>query len=313
MKILITGGAGFIGSHVQDELIRLGHTVAVLDNLRSGSRENLNEKTAFFYEADITDRDKVSQIMNDFKPEIVFHFAAQNNVPDSMKDPYLDLDYNIAGTFNVAYCAHLSGARRIIYSNTGGALYGEQSDENLPIKEDQIIDRPTSFYGVSKGVAEEYFRLFQHVYGLEWVSLRFANVYGPRQVGKGEAGIIAIFTQKMVDGEQAVIFGDGLHTRDYVYISDIVKACIMAMSLKESDYLHISSGIEVSNIQIYQIMAKYLGISDEPTYAPDRPGDVRRSVLDQSKMLRLLDWKPTVTIEEGIHRTIDYYRRNKNK
>ncbi|NTU72686.1 NAD-dependent epimerase/dehydratase family protein [Candidatus Roizmanbacteria bacterium] len=309
-KILITGGAGFIGSHIQDKLISLGHTVGIVDNLRSGSRENIHPSARFF-EVDITDTDNLSETFVTFQPEIVYHLAAQNTVPDSMKDPQLDLNINIQGTFNVLSATHKYGAKKIIYTNTGGALYGDVTDTQFPIKESELIDKPTSFYGVSKLAAEYYLKLFGNVFGISWVSLRLANVYGPRQKGKGEAGIIAIFTEKMVKGEKTTINGNGSHTRDYVFISDVVEAAIRALQYNKSDYFHVSSGIEVSNQQIYDIMSTYLDIHKTAQYGPERPGDVLRNSLSNEKIRSLWNWTPTITIEEGIHKTIDYYRSHR--
>lgn len=306
-NILITGGAGFIGSHIQDELIRLGHKVGIVDNLRSGSKDNLHQSSTFF-QVDITDQKALHEAIATFKPEIIYHLAAQNTVPDSMKDPQTDLDINIQGTYNMLEAARQNGVKKIIYTNTGGALYGDVEDSALPIRESELIDRPSSFYGVSKLTAEYYIKLYGNVFGMAWVSLRLANVYGPRQKGKGEAGIIAIFTEKFVGGQTPVINGDGSHTRDYVYVGDVVDAAVKALDYGKSDYFHVSTGIEVSNQQIYDIMSSYVGVTAKATYGPERPGDVHRNVLSNTKIKEKMNWSPKVNIDEGIHKTVDYFK-----
>ncbi|MCX6783749.1 MAG: NAD-dependent epimerase/dehydratase family protein [candidate division WWE3 bacterium] len=311
MRILITGGAGFIGSHLQDKLITLGHTVSVLDNFRSGKKENVNPKASLL-EVDVRDAQGVLKAFEDFKPAVVFHLAAQNEVPYSMSHPEEDINININGMFNILEACRQTGVKKLVYSNTGGAYYGEVAEDRLPITEDEPVAHPSSFYGVSKACAEQYLKLYGTVYGLKWVALRYANVYGPRQDGNKESGIIAVFTNKMLKGERPTINGDGSHTRDYVYVDDVVKANLLALSYNQNDYFNISNGAEVTNREVYDTLAKILDIKADPIFGLARPGDVLRNVLDNTKAARLLNWQPEVSLEEGIQKTIAYYKENES-
>jgi UDP-glucose 4-epimerase len=306
VNILITGGAGFIGSHIQDRLISLGHQVGIIDNLRSGKKANLHPKSTFF-EVDIRDQKKIPQIFSEFKPGAVFHLAAQNEVPYSMDHPLEDTDINIFGTLNLLEAARFHGLPKFIYSNTGGAYYGEVPESHLPLTEEEPILKPTSFYGVSKATAEQYFRLYGVVYGLPWVSLRYANVYGPRQDGNREAGIVAIFTQKMLEKKTPTIFGDGGHTRDYVFVGDVVDANIRALDYPHNDFFNIATGTATSNNQVFAAIESVLKTGIKPQYAPDRPGDVRHNSLSPAKAQKLLGWTPKTKFTEGIKQTLDYY------
>lgn len=307
MLCLVTGGAGFIGSHIQDKLIELGHEVAVLDNLRSGKRENLNPKVKFF-EADVQNLDKVSQIFNEFKPEVVFHLAAQNEVPYSMDHPLEDAQINILGMINILEAAKKSGVKKIIYSNTGGAFYGEVSEDLLPLDENTPTQKPSSFYGVSKLSAEMYLKLYGNLYNIPWVSLRYSNVYGPRQDGNKEAGVVAIFTQKMLKGETPTINGDGLHTRDYVFVEDVVEANIKSLDFDKSSAFNISTATQITNNQVFEAIKDELQSDINPNYGPERPGDVRHISLANQKADQLLGWKPQVDFKSGIKKTIAYYK-----
>ncbi len=309
-EILVTGGAGFIGSHVQDRCIAEGYNVTVVDNLVSGKIENLNDSTKF-YQVDICDEESLEKVFDKVKPEVVVHTAAQNQVPASMKDPRFDLEVNVRGMFNVLDAARKNGGERIIYTNTGGALYGEQPDEMLPTDEDVKILKPASFYNISKLSGEYYMRLFGNLYNMIWVSLRLANIYGPRQDSQGEAGIIAIFINKMLNGEIPIINGDGKHTRDYLYVHDLVDAIMLSMIHKESDYFNISSGVEVSNLEVFEAVKNALNSGQPAIFGPDRPGDVRRNVLDNKKAGQRLGWSPKVDINEGIKLTIQSQKSGK--
>lgn len=308
MKALVTGGAGFIGSHIQDKLIELGYEVAVLDNLKSGKKENLNSKSAFF-EVDITDKSAVEKVFEDFKPEIVFHLAAQNEVPYSMTHPIEDAQINIIGTLNLLEASKTHGVKKFIYTDTGGAFYGEVDENDLPISENHPINKPSSFYGVSKMSAEIYVRLYGNLYQIPWVSLRYSNVYGPRQEGNKEAGVVAIFTQKMLNHQTPTINGDGLHTRDYVYVSDVVDANIKSLNLKESDYFNISTQTRISNNQVFEAIEQELKTGLTPLHGPDRPGDVRHISLSNKKAQTLLNWTPQTGFASGIKKTIEYYKK----
>jgi UDP-glucose 4-epimerase len=306
MKCLITGGAGFIGSHIQDKLIELGHEVGIIDSMRSGKKANLNPKSEFF-EIDVRDQKQVPEIFAKFKPDAVFHLAAQNEVPYSMAHPDEDTDINILGMINILNASKASGVKKFIYSNTGGAYYGDVPGSDLPISEDHPVPLPTSFYGVSKAAAEQYLKLYGHVYGLPWVALRYSNVFGPRQDGNREAGIVAMFVTKMISKQIPTINGDGLHTRDYVYVGDVVAANIAALTYSKNDYFNISTATRVSNNQVFATIEKYLHTGFKPIYGPDRPGDARHVSLNNAKAAKLLSWSPKISFDEGVRLTLKFY------
>lgn len=304
MKILITGGAGFIGSHIQDKLIKLNHKVGIIDNLRSGKKENLN-KSAKFFNIDIRDKKSLEKIIKQFKPQAIFHLAAQNEVPYSMDHPFEDQEINILGMMNLlAACKSLKP--KIIYSNTGGAFYGEVNLADLPIKEDHFAS-PTSFYGASKHSAEIYLRLYGNVYKIPWVALRYSNVYGPRQDGNKEAGIVAIFTQKLLKGEPPTINGDGSHSRDYVFVGDVVEANLKALNYKHNDFFNISTGVETTNNQVFKALESHLKTGLKPKHGPPRAGDPQRNSLSPKKANKLLKWKAKLDFKSGIKKTLDCY------
>jgi UDP-glucose 4-epimerase len=307
MKVLVTGGAGFIGSHIHNKLLELGHSVTVLDDLSTGKENYLNPQ-AHFVKADILDRDALVKVFKDISPEVVYHLAAQISVPWSMEHPFEDMQKNIVGTMNVMEAMKESGAKKIVYSNTGGAYYGEVGDENMPIKEETPITRPTSFYGVSKGSAETYIKLYGNIYGINWVSLRYSNVYGPRQDGSKETGITAIFVKKMMAGEQPTINGDGTHARDYVFIDDVVAANIKALDYPQNDYFNIASSNEISNNEVFDVIEQNLKTGMQKVYGPERVGDPYRISLSFDKAKEKLRWEPQVSFEEGIKRTVEYYK-----
>jgi UDP-glucose 4-epimerase len=308
MKCLVTGGAGFIGSHIVDRLIDLGHEVAVIDNLRSGKKENLHQNAQFF-EVDVTDKPSLEKTFDEFKPEVVFHLAAQNEVPYSMEHPFEDEQMNIVGMMNLCEASAKIGVKKIVYSNTGGAYYGDVTENALPIKEDQPILKPTSFYGVSKASAELYLKLYGNLHNFQWVSLRYSNVYGPRQAGNREAGVIAIFTSKMLAGEVPTINGQGEHTRDYVYVGDVVEANVKALEFAGSDYFNISTGTETSNLEVFQAIENELKTGKQPNFGPNRPGDAQHVYLDPFKAAEKLDWQAKVNFAEGVKRTVEYYAK----
>ena len=308
MNILITGGAGFIGSHLQDRLLELGHEIAVIDSLRTGKKENLDPKTKF-YQVDIREGEEIKKIFQEFQPEIVFHLAAQNSVPYSMDHPLEDAETNVLGMMNLLEASKEVKFKKFIFSNTGGALYGDVEDVDLPLAEDFITLRPSSFYGVSKRCAEEYLKLYGNLYGIGWVSLRYANVYGPRQDGSQEIGVTAIFIHKLIHKEAPTINGDGSHTRDYVYVSDVVDANIKALDFTGNDYFNISTEVETSNKQVYETVAGILNFKEKPNYGSARPGDPLRSCLSNKKAKEILGWTPKVTFKEGVQKTIDYYKK----
>ena len=306
MRCLVTGGAGFIGSHIQDKLIELGHHVIILDNLRSGKKEYVNPKSEF-HNIDIRSKDEITSLFNKTKPDVVFHLAAQNEVPYSMDHPFEDAEINILGMLNILEAGKTIGVKKFIYSNTGGAYYGDVQESDLPISEDFPVTYPTSFYGVSKAAAEQYLKLYSHIYGLSYVSLRYSNVYGPRQDGNREAGIVAIFTTKMINGKVPVIFGDGLHTRDYIYVGDVVDANVAALNYPNSDYFNIATGKATSNNEVYNTLESYLKTGKKVVYGHDRPGDARHVTLSPKKAIKLLHWSPKINFMQGVRLTLESY------
>ena len=304
MKILVTGGAGFIGSNLVDALVGLNHDVVVVDNLSSGLKRNLNPK-ARFYEIDIRDR-KLSEVFEREKPDIVDHHAAQIDVRKSGEDPVADAEANILGSLNLITNCVRSGVKRVVYASTGGAIYGDPqylpADENHPIN-------PISQYGVSKHTVEHYLHLYSIIHGLEYMALRYSNVYGPRQNPYGEAGVVAIFAIQMLTGKQPTIFGPGDKTRDYAHVSDIVKANITALTKGKNAIYNIGTGVETSDQEIFDTLAGVLGYKGKPIYAPVRKGEVYRISLDCSKARKELGWSPKLSLKEGIAQTAEYYRK----
>ena len=302
MKILVTGGAGFIGSNVVDALVKDGHEVAVLDNLSTGKEENINPEVKF-YNIDLLDMESLELAFREFKPDIVNHHAAQIDVRKSVEDPAFDAETNIIGSINLFELSINYGVRRIIFSSTGSELYGELS--NLPASEDTPIE-PLSPYEVAKYCVENYLNYFKRLYGIERVILRYANVYGPRQDPLGEAGVVAIFTGKILKGEKPVIYGDGTQTRDYIFVEDVVKANVLALEGKEGIY-NIGTGRETSVNELTEIFSKVLGHEIKPEYAPPRKGEVSRISLDGEKAKRELGFVPNYSLPEGIRKTIEWY------
>jgi len=304
LKILVTGGAGFIGSNLVDALVGLNHDVVVVDNLSSGLRRNLNPK-ARFYEIDIRDK-KLSEIFEREKPDTVDHHAAQIDVRKSGEDPVADAEANILGSLNVITNCLRFGVKRVVYASTGGAIYGDPqylpADENHPIN-------PISQYGVSKHTVEHYLHLYSIVNGLDYVILRYSNVYGQRQNPYGEAGVVAIFAIQMLTGKQPTIFGPGDKTRDYTHVSDIVKANIVALNKGKNAIYNIGTGVETSDQEIFDTLADVLGYKGKPIYAPVRKGEVYRISLDCSKARKELGWSPKLSLREGIAQTAEYYRK----
>ena len=304
MKILVTGGAGFIGSNVVDALVNKGNEVAVVDNLSTGKRENLNPK-AKFYNIDIRDGNALKLVFQEFRPEVVYHFAAQIDVRKSVSDPSFDAEVNVVESVNLFKLAVDFGVKRIIFSSTGGALYGYV--DKIPADEDTPI-RPICAYGVAKYCVEQYLDYFKRLYGIERVILRYANVYGPRQDPLGEAGVIAIFTGRILRGEPITIFGDGNQTRDYIFIEDVVSANLLALNGKEGVY-NIGTGIETSVNELVHIFEKLLGKKINPVYALKRQGEVDMIALDIEKAKKELGFEVKYNIEEGIKKTVEWHKK----
>jgi len=308
MKFLVTGGAGFIASHIVDRLVNDGSQVVVVDDLSTGSEDNLNVK-AKFYKMDIRSPELAS-VFEAEKPDYVSHHAAQASVIKALREPALDAQVNIEGSLNLIHLSQKYGVKKIVYASTGGALYGEPkylpADENHPVN-------PLTPYGVSKHTVEHYLYLYDVNYGLNYTVLRYANVYGSRQNPRGEAGVIAIFTQKMLYGERPIIFGDGTATRDYVYIDDIVEANMLALDRGDRGIYNIGTNREASVNEIFYILKAELDYRLDPINEPKRAGEVQRICLTNDKAKAELRWIPKVKLEEGIKRTIRYYRGGAKK
>jgi UDP-glucose 4-epimerase len=304
LNILVTGGAGFIGSHVVDEYIRLGHRVAIIDNLSTGRRININP-SATLYEVDIRDAGEVQRIFERERFDLLNHHAAQMDVRRSVEDPVYDASVNILGALTLLECCVRTGVPRVIFASSGGAIYGEQ--EYFPADESHPT-RPISPYGVAKLTTEQYLFYYQYVHGIESVSLRYANIYGPRQNPEGEAGVVAIFATRFLSQQQPVINGDGLQTRDYVYVSDVVRANVLALNCPGSQVFNIATGVETDVNQLFMYLKVATGSSAEERHGPAKKGEQRRSVLSSKKIETMLGWRPIVSIEEGLRQTVEYFR-----
>ncbi|MBM3924561.1 MAG: SDR family oxidoreductase [SAR202 cluster bacterium] len=301
---LVTGGAGFIGSHLVERLAGLGLRVAVADDLSTGKRENLPTQ-AKFYPASITSPD-LDRVFEAEKPSIVFHNAAQISVSVSVREPAKDAETNVLGILRVLELCRRYKVEKLVFSSTGGALYGEP--EYLPCDEGHPINA-LSPYGTSKYAGEQYMELYGRIHGLKSVALRYGNVYGPRQDPHGEAGVVAIFASMMLAGKQPTIFGDGLQERDFVYVDDVVEANILAMKPGIAGHYNIGTGNGVNVNRVYKILSAALGYKSEAKYGPPRPGDVYKIALDASKARRELGWSPKVGIDDGLRRTADFFRK----
>ncbi len=305
MKILLTGGAGFIGSHVVDKYIEEGHEVVVVDNLSTGFRSNLNPK-ARFYEADICNRGAVDEIFERERPEVVNHHAAQMDVRRSVDDPVFDATTNIIGSLNLILSSVRHKIRKFIYISTGGAVYGEP--QYLPVDENHPVN-PESQYGVSKHTVEHYLYLYRHQSGLTFTVLRYPNVYGPRQNPKGEAGVIAIFIGKMLGGVTPTIYGEGEQVRDYLHVNDIVRANSLALVKGDDDFYNIGSGIGTTVNELYRLLSKLLSFRSAAKYAPPRTGELQKIYLNAQKAKQNLGWEAEIPIDEGLHLTIDWTKK----
>ena len=303
MNILVTGGAGFIGSNVSDAFINEGHHVIILDNFSSGKQENVNPK-AKVYRMDIQDP-SVENIFRDEKIEVMCHHAAQMDVRRSVADPKFDASVNVLGFINLMEYGRHYGLKKVIFSSTGGAIYGEQ--DHFPADELHPL-RPLSPYGITKLTTEKYLFFYKESYGIDHVILRYANIYGPRQNPHGEAGVVAIFTERMLKGEQPAINGDGKQTRDYVFVGDVVQANLFGLKYSGSNIFNIGTGIETDVNQLFQHVKKLTGSKCEEKHLPAKAGEQMRSVISSKKITEMLGWKPTVTLEEGLKRTVAFFK-----
>lgn len=305
MKILVTGGAGFIASNITDALIEEGHSVFVLDNLSSGFEKNINPE-AVFIKADIRDKN-LSELFKKEKFDIVNHHAAQMDVRRSVADPAFDADTNIIGTINLLQNSIKYGIKKFMFASTGGAIYGEQ--EYFPADEKHPTS-PLSPYGISKLAVEKYLFFYSMQYGLKYTILRYANIYGPRQNPFGEAGVVAIFSSKILNGEQPVINGDGKQTRDYTFVSDVVKANILTLKDELSDIYNVGTGEETSVNELFNVMNNMTGEKMVEKHGPAKPGEQLRSVITSEKLKRKFGWAPSTELAEGLKFTVDFFKGN---
>ncbi len=305
MKILVTGGAGFIGSHVADAFLAAGHQVAVLDDMSSGKRENL-PAAASFHQVDVQDAEAVGAVMRQEQPQVLCHHAAQMDVRRSVADPAFDARVNLVGLLNLMEHGRHNGLQRVLLASTGGAIYGEQ--DCFPAPESHPT-RPLSPYGVAKLASERYLYFYAQQYGIPYVALRYANVYGPRQNPHGEAGVVAIFAQKMLRGEAPTINGDGLQTRDYVFVGDIVRANVAALTTDYCGAVNLGTGVETDVNTIFRTLVAIGGFPIEERHGPAKPGEQQRSVIDATLAADVLGWRPTVEFGEGLRRTLEYFRK----
>lgn len=304
MKIMVTGGAGFIGSNIVDAYIRAGHQVVVVDNLASGRFSNLNPEVKF-YQMDIRS-DQLGKVFDQERPEVVNHLAAQMDVRRSVADPLYDADVNVKGAVNILEFARKFNVQQVIYSSSGGTVYGEP--EYFPCDESHPI-RPICQYGATKYMMEMYLYMYRFMYGLNYTVFRYPNVYGPRQDPKGEAGVVAIFTGQMVRGEQVVIHGDGQQERDFVFVQDVAAANVLALGYREGGQVYnLGAGEPTSVNQIFAALQQVTGYDKAPQYGPARLGETRKIYLDATKARLELGWQPAVDLVTGMQMTVDYYK-----
>ncbi len=306
MNILVTGGAGFIGSQIVDAYIEKGHDVVIIDNMSTGVREYINPN-AKFYKMDICD-EGISEVFKEHKIDIINHHAAQIDLRKSVDDPKFDIQVNVTGSVNILQNAIKYKVKKVIFASTGGAIYGEH--DYFPADEEHPV-RPYAPYGINKMTVEKYLYFYNHVYGLNYIVLRYANVYGPRQNSKGECGVIAIFVDKIISGEQPLINGDGKQTRDYVYVQDVVKANVLAVDAKGPATYNVATTRETDVNYIFDRINHYAGTNFEEKHGPAKLGEQMRSVLSFEKISSELGWQPEMDIESGLKATTEYFRDHK--
>ncbi len=304
MRIVVTGGAGFIGSHLVDRLIQEGHEVAVVDDLSTGKRKNLN-RAAKFYKMDILSP-RLERVFRKERPSLVMHLAAQMDIRRSVEDPIFDAQVNILGTLNVLEQAVQHGCRKAVFSSSGGAIYGEQ--DVFPAPEGHPT-RPLSPYGISKLAGEFYLEYYQRISGIQYVSLRYSNVFGPRQDPHGEAGVVAIFTQKMLAGEQPIINGNGRQTRDFIYVDDVVEANLAVMGKEVLGTYNVGTGQETTINDLFRYLVELTKAGCKEIHGPARKGEQVRSVVESAKLREQLGWDPRVALRDGLARTVEYFRQ----
>lgn len=307
-KVLVTGGAGFIGSHVADRLVEEGCEVHVLDDLSGGVRENV-PGAATFHELDVRS-DEVAALFERERFDALCHLAAQMDVRKSVADPKFDADVNVMGLLNLMEAARKTGLRKVAFASTGGAIYGEPDpsvNDGGPQPESHPT-RPLSPYGITKLVSEHYLRFYEQTHGIPYAALRFGNVYGPRQSPHGEAGVVAIFSQRLLRGEDVTINGDGTQTRDYVYVGDVVRAFAAALAQDESGIFNVGTGVETDVNELFRHINRHTGAGAEENHGPAKPGEQQRSVLDTSLARETLGWEPQMGIADGLAETVAWFR-----
>lgn len=303
MNILVTGGAGFIGSHIVDKYLEAGHIVTIIDNLSTGKKVNINPN-ADFIQMDIKDS-SIAEIFEKYKFDIISHQAAQMDVRVSVNDPIFDAQNNIIGSLNLYENARKYGVKKVIFASSGGTVYGEQDE--FPCDENHST-KPVSPYGIGKLTNERYLYYYKEVYGIDYVAFRYGNVFGPRQNPNGEAGVIAIFTNKFLKGEQPIINGDGLITRDYIYISDVVEANLLALNDDVSGIYNVTTGIETNVNTIFNTLKNKTNSDLEEYHGEAKKGEQRRSVCSFAELQSKHNWQPKVSFEDGIDKTVDYFK-----
>ncbi len=311
MKILVTGGAGFIGSQIVDAYLERGHEVSILDNLSTGREQNINPD-ARFYQADVCDRERVLEIFREGKFDALNHHSAQLDVRVSVNDPQYDAEQNIIGSLNLLQAAKETGVERIVFASSGGTVYGEQ--QVFPADESHPLD-PISPYGVAKLTVEKYLHYYYHVHGIKYAVMRYTNVYGPRQNPHGEAGVIAIFCDRMFKGEQPVINGSGEQTRDYVYVGDVVRANVLATEKVEEagvtgEAFNVCTNTEITVNELFGMLNEMLGNTFIEKHGPAKKGEQMRSVCTFDKAQQRLGWTPEIYLREGLEKTFQYYKAN---
>ena len=306
MKILVTGGAGFIASHIVDAYLEQGHAVVIIDNLSTGRIENVNPK-AKFIKADIQD-EKIADFFKAEKFDVVNHHAAQMDVRRSVEDPIYDAKINALGLLNILQNCMKHGVKKVVFASSGGAIYGEQ--DYFPADENHKT-QPYSPYGITKLIGEKYLFFYALTYGVKYTALRYANVYGPRQNPHGEAGVVAIFATRLQRGEQPIINGTGEQTRDFVYVKDVVQANVLALKQTENDMLNIGTATETNINELYGVLNKLAGSNFDEKHGPAKEGEQMRSVVDYGKAQRIMGWNPRYSLQQGLQETIDYFRAQK--
>lgn len=309
MKVLLTGGAGFIGSHIADALIEESHEVVIIDDLSTGFERNLNPKSKF-YRADICDEKKVLEILKNEKPDIINHHAAQMDVRRSTREPVFDAKVNILGTLILLQNCIKNKINKFIYANSGGASYGEP--EYLPIDEKHPVNAICE-YGISKHTVEHYLYLYNHNYNMQYVSLRYPNVFGTRQEPENEAGVVSIFVSRMLTAQRPIIFGDGKQTRDFVFVSDIVKANLLALTKLTNDCYNLGCGKGISVNDVYSVIKKKLSSDLKPIYADERIGEIKKCFFNSDKIRKHLGWTPKIDFSHGVDILIDYWKKRLEK